>query len=1359
MKDPDIEDLYPLSPMQQGMLFESLYAGDSKVYVEQRSYLLRGYLNVAAFERAWQEVMDRHPVLRTSFVWEDLDEPVQVVHRHVKLPLQLQDWRQFSPIQQEQSLQDYLDENRRCGFDLSEAPLMRFSLLRLADEDYRLIWSYHHSLLDGWSWPLLVNEVLAFYDAYSRKQDLHLTNPRPYRDYIAWLQQQDVSRAEAFWRNKLKGFGAPTPLGVDKALGTLHDAQTRADLEVRLSRPLTAALSSMAKNNQVTLNTLVQGVWALLLSHYSGEQDVVFGTVFSGRSADLSGSESMIGLFINTLPVRVQVPYEDSVQSYLKQLQSQLAEMLLYEHNSLIQIQGWSEVPRGLRLFESILAFDNYPVDISAEKQSGRPEIRNAHFEHEVDTTFGLIVAPGPELLLHLIYDSRRFDVEMADRMMGHFRTLCANIAADPYQRLSALQLLSPAETQQLLYDWNDTGFDFAAPECLHQLFEAQAERSPEATAVVFEAQEVTYRELNGKANQLAHYLRRLGVGLEVRVGLYLERSPELVIAVLAVLKAGGAYVPLDLNAPLARVAQMISEAGIGVVLTQEEVSERLPASWLQVVELDSQWGEISGESDELAQSGVGGDNLAYVIFTSGSTGQPKGVMVQHRSVCNIILSQIRAFNVHRKTRVLQFASLSFDASVPEIFTALCAGAVVCLATADAMMPGSGLTQLLRTMAITNVTFPPSVLTVLPDDDLPALETIISAGESCTPNIVERWAGGRLFINGYGPTEGTVGVAINTSVDKELSRCVGRPFPNVQVYILNKQLRPAPVRVAGEIFIGGIGLARGYLNEPELTAERFIPHPFTKEPNARLYRTGDLGRYLPDGRMEILGRIDHQVKIRGYRVEPGEIEVALKEHPAVRDGVVIAREDMPGDKRLVAYVVTDRKPAESINGEPLYRLPNNVAIAHLNKNETDTIYRQIFENRSYLKHGIRLGADSCVFDVGANIGLFSLFVKLRWPQARVYAFEPVPPLFEKLRTNALLHDLNVKLFACGLSNELKRASVTYYPKMSAMSGVYANREMDERTVRDYPARQDGIATEFADELLKGQFHSETFDCELKRLSDVMNEHEIERIDLLKIDVEKSELDVLEGVDEEDWKKIKQIVVEVHDLNGRVTRVTELLKTHGFSVSVDQEEDLALSGLYNIYAKGPAEGEEFSTEELDEGEGGTLSALGNSTVTVEELRIFLKERLPSYMVPSAFVLLEQLPLMPSGKVNRKALPAPEAVHSEGVVTYVAPRTAIERMVAAMWEEILHVERVGIKDNFFDLGGHSLLATQFISRVRQEFQVDLPLSSLFESPTVADCAYAIAHNDEISEMLAELENLPDAEVKVLLAAEENLTREGH
>jgi amino acid adenylation domain-containing protein/FkbM family methyltransferase len=1367
MSFEQIEDLYPLSPMQQGILFTSLYAAGKGVYLSQRFGTLGGDLNFPAFERAWQQVVSRHTVLRTAFVWEELEEPVQVVQRRVKFSVAQEDWRQLEPEAQEARLAAYLEADRQRGFNLSEAPLMRLSLIRMAEDVYQLVWSYHHLILDGWSWPLLVREVFAFYQAYSRNQDLHLAAPRPYRDYIAWLQRQDMSQAATFWSNKLKGFAAPTPFVVDKTYASQQSPAKGANVEVRLSRSKTAELGAMAKQNQLTMNTLVQGVWALLLSRYSAEDDVVFGTVLSGRPPDLSGSESMTGLFINTLPVRVHVSDREPALAYLKRLQSELAEMRLYEYSSLTQVQGWSEVPRGLPLFESILVFENYPIDVSTEKQEGQLEIRNFHFEHEVNTTLSLIAAPGPELVLRLIYDSRRFDAGTIERMLGHFQNLLSSIAKDPLQSLDSLSLLSPAESRQLLFDWNQTARQFNAPPCLHHLFQAQVQQSPQATALLFQEERLSYRELNQRANQLAHYLRKAGVSAERRVGLYLERSVEMVMSVLGVLKAGGAYVPLDINAPLERVAQMMEDSGIGVVLTQGRLSGRLPGGWVQVIEVDEEKEEIGKESEEEVESEVEGENVAYVIYTSGSTGQPKGVMVQHRSVVNIILSQIRAFNVHPKSRVLQFASLSFDASVPEIFTPLCSGAIVCLATPDDMVPGPPLTRLLHDMGITNITLPPSVLAVLPDEELPAIETIISAGEACTPNIVERWAAGRLFINGYGPTEGTIGTAINTSVDKNLSRCIGRPFPNVQVYILDMYLRPAPIGVAGELHVGGAGVTRGYLNHPHSTAEKFIPHPFTSEPGQRLYKTGDLARWLPDGSLEFLGRLDHQVKIRGYRIELGEIEAVLKEHAAVLDAVVLAREDEPGEKRLVAYISVQGAHEEAISGEQLYRLPNNMEVAHLNKNETDTIYQEIFENQSYLKHGITLRDDSCVFDVGANIGLFTLFVQQRYPQARVYAFEPVPPIFEKLRINALLHGPNVKLFECGLSNEAKSANVTYYPKMSAMSGVYANRSMDEQTVRNYLMNQDGLATEFADELLEGRFNSQSFDCELKKLSDVISEQGIERIDLLKIDVEKSELDVLAGVDEEDWKKIRQIVVEVHDLDGRVARVTELFKRRGYSVAVDREADLAQTDLYNIYAISPPAMLEASARGQNEGAGIIPQAAAKSSVSASELRDFLQQRLPGYMVPSAFVMVDRLPLMSSGKVNRKALPAPEEVRAQDADIYVAPRTPVEELVAAIWQDILGVKRVGIHDNFFELGGHSLLATQFISRVRQEFQVDLRLGVLFESPTVADWASAIAQKQveegeqadskEMSQMFEELENLSDEEVKMLLEAELNSTQE--
>ncbi|HID53198.1 MAG TPA: non-ribosomal peptide synthetase, partial [Anaerolineae bacterium] len=482
----NIEAVYPLSPLQEGLLFHSLYAPDSGVYFEQFSCTLRGALDEDAFRRAWQRVVDRHPILRTSFVWKQLDKTLQVVHRQVAIPLERQDWQTLPPAEQAAKLDAYLQTERQKGFDLAKAPLMRLALRQTAVNEYRFVWNHHHLLLDGWSLPLVFQEVMAFYEAFSQGQDLHLPRPRPYRDYINWLQQQDQTAAENYWRQALQGVISPTPLVVDRpADGTPQPADFAEQL-VRLSPETTATLQNLARQNQFTLSTLVQAAWGLLLHRYSGEADVIFGATVSGRPPELDGVEQMMGLFINTLPVRLTVDGRQPIVEWLQQLQAQLVEMQPYSYSSLAQIQGWSDIPRGAPLFESILVFENYPVDEAIRQRQGSLAIADVQAIEQTNYPLNLISAPEEALPLRLIYDSRRFDADTISRMLGHLTTLLAGIATEPNQPVADLPLLTTAEQRQILVEWNDTAWDIPLERTIHELFEEQADQHPEATAVTF---------------------------------------------------------------------------------------------------------------------------------------------------------------------------------------------------------------------------------------------------------------------------------------------------------------------------------------------------------------------------------------------------------------------------------------------------------------------------------------------------------------------------------------------------------------------------------------------------------------------------------------------------------------------------------------------------------------------------------------------------------------------------------------------------------------------------------------------------------------------------------------------------------
>ncbi|WP_138506146.1 non-ribosomal peptide synthetase, partial [Nostoc sp. PA-18-2419] len=564
-----------------------------------------------------------------------------------------------------------------------------------------------------------------------------------------------------------------------------------------------------------------------------------------------------------------------------------------------------------------------------------------------------------------------------------------------------------------------------------------------------------------------------------------------------------------------------------------------------------------------------------------------------------------------------------------------------------------------------------------------------------------------------------------------------RPIPDLQLYVLDEHLQPVPIGVPGQMYVGGAGVARGYLNRPELTQQRFISNPFGNNLQARLYKTGDKARYLPNGELEYLGRIDNQVKIRGFRIELGEIEAALTQHLAVGETVVIVREDEPDNKRLVAYIVPDQNYAFPISQllhfknkgllskELLYELPNGMVVAYLNKSETEFVYKELWEEQAYLKHGITINEGDCIFDVGANIGLFTLFMGQIYKDISIYAFEPILPVFNLLRINAENYGLNVKLFNIGLSSETKSDTFTYYPQLSVISGRFADADQERETVKSFllnqhniVANETEISSQAIDELLAERLQSQQFTCQLRTISDVISEYGVEKIDLLKIDVEKSEKDVLSGIQQEDWQKIQQIVVEVHNINGRLEEIATLLKKHGYNLTIEQDTLLEDTVLYNIYARRPSINQYLREESSSSLVNDSVKPTWNNiSLLVSELRSFLQKKLPEYMIPSAFVLLESLPLTPNGKVDRRALPKPD-LNSTLLEKYVAPRTPIEEILAQIWAQVLKVEQVGIHNNFFELGGHSLLATQLLSRIRNIFKLELPLHSLFAAATVAE-----------------------------------------
>ncbi|MBV9689028.1 MAG: amino acid adenylation domain-containing protein, partial [Ktedonobacteraceae bacterium] len=928
-----VQDLYPLSGMQAGLLFHSQAAPDSGLYVVQVNLLVEGNLHLSALVGSWQQLVATHPILRTSFIGEEL--LTQVVWQHVPLPLVVMDYNELSPEEQKQHLQAYQQEDQRRGFVEQRAPLLRLTLFQLGPQQLHLLWSFHHAILDAWSITLLLNELFSRYEMLAQDQSLVVPASRSYRDYILWLNQQDQQAAEQFWREELCGFTESTPLPLKQAHASKQRIveSTYGKKTARLSSMLSERLRTVARELQVTANTLMQASWAFVLSRYSGQPEVLFGMVVAGRSPELVGAESIVGLCVNTIPVRVPVSRQAMVGDWLRQIHQRLATIQHYDYYPLVQIQSVSEIAPGLPLFDSIFAFENHPVE---QMQHGHLRVYRFGDEEQTHYPLAAVVLPGEQLELSLTYQEQLIEQETVARMLELWQEVLEVIGQQAEQRLADLPLLAATEREQVLITWNATQQVDPQGVCVQELFEQQAQQQPDAIALVQADAHLTYGELDRRANQLAHYLQRKGVEPEILVGVCLERSLELVVALVAVLKSGGSYVPMEVSLPRERLLYQLRDAQVGLVLTQTHVQEQLVDSRLPIVCLHSEQERFLQEPISRPEQRVQPQHLAYVIYTSGSVGRPKGTMITHASLSNLVSWHIQSFGLAATDRTMQLAGLGFDASVWELWPGLVAGASVTLLDDAARLIPEQLVSWLTEQASTISFVPTPIAEHLLERAWPtrsALRILLTGGDR-----LHRAPEHKLpfqLINNYGPTEATVvatsGPVAVGEVGSERQPDIGRAIASTQLYVLDAHMQPVPIGVQGELYLGGVQLARGYLGQAELTAERFVPHPFSSLAGARLYRTGDLVRYLPDGRLEFVGRSDFQVKVRGYRVELGEIEQALLEHPAVRECIVVAGDDRAGSKQILAYVVLSpaATPLRQILDALRQQLPDYMMPAHL----------------------------------------------------------------------------------------------------------------------------------------------------------------------------------------------------------------------------------------------------------------------------------------------------------------------------------------------------------------------------------------------------------------------------------------------
>ncbi len=920
----------PLSFAQQRLWFLDRL-GSSSAYNLPVGLVLRGSVNVPALEQALQEIVNRHETLRTTFATA-AGIPYQVIHPQMIVNLPMVDLSESTSEAQMAEVNHLIATETTRPFDLSCDPMLRGLLLNLGQSSvslpslkfdgtethYILLLTIHHIAADGWSMAVLMQELTALYSAFSQGLSSPLPDlPIQYADFAVWqhhyLQGDRLTRQLNYWTTQLAD--APQLLQLPTDRPRSPKESFRGDrVSVEINADLTQQLRQLSQAQGTTLYMTLLAAFQMLMYRYSGQTDMVVGSPIANRNRQ--EIESLIGFFVNTLAMRVDLSGVDGkLPSFLEILaQVKQTAQAAYDHQDLPfeQLVGELQLERSTSiqpLFNIVFVLHNRNLNPQLQfhkLQHHWFDINNKTAKYDLllqltETSEGLTGS--------FEYCTDLFEAETIRRMVGHFHTLLTSVAIDPHQPITKLSILPAAEKHQLLVTWNQTQVNYPKDNCIHELFEEQVQETPDAVAVVFENQQLTYDQLNCRANQLAHYLRNLGVKPEDLVGLCVERSPLMIIAILGILKAGGAYIPLDPTYPQDRLNFMLEDGKVSILLTQLILKEKLPHHQAKPIFLDEIEEEITQNSPENLSKVITGSNLAYVIYTSGSTGKPKGVAIEQFGLYNLAKFQQSIFNLSSKSRILQFTSLSFDVSIWEILMALAAGGSLYLGSKYSLLPGINLIERLRTDKITHINLTPSALSVMPLEDLPALETIIVAGEACTADLVQKWGAKRQFFNAYGPTEITVIATVKQCDPTDPIAPIGQPITNTQTYLLDQELQPVPIGVPGELYIGGVGVARGYLNRSQLTQERFIANPFGE---GRLYKTGDLCRYLPDGNLVFLGRIDHQVKIRGFRIELGEIETTLRQHPNVQDVVVVAVSE-ENQKRLIAYLapqLTDSKVTE-----------------------------------------------------------------------------------------------------------------------------------------------------------------------------------------------------------------------------------------------------------------------------------------------------------------------------------------------------------------------------------------------------------------------------------------------------------------
>jgi amino acid adenylation domain-containing protein len=1503
---------FPASFSQQRLWFLEQLAPGGSAYNVPGALRIHGPLDTEVWRRCLTEIVRRHEALRTTF--EEVDgEPMQVVAPDGEPEFAVVDCAHLRGPDGEAGIRELAREEFARPFDLRTSPLLRVRFLRLTADEHVLLLTMHHIIGDLWSTSVAFQELVSLYAAHTTGRDADLPELRiQYADYAVWQRKRLEGDAPAadleYWKKTLAGAPPMLELPTDRPRPAVQTT-VGGSRPFRLSERATAALRELSRREGATPFMAMLAAFQVLLHRYSREEDIVVGVPVAGRGRP--EVERLIGFFVNTLALRTDLSGDPG----FRELVGRVRQVCLgaYAHQELPferlveELHPRRDLSRS-PVFQVSFIFQNIPLPefdgVGLRMEPLEVESSTSRFDLELQ------VFERPDGLSGWFeYNSDLFDAGTIERMSRHLELLVENLVADPERPIGQVAMLTGDEETRLRRGWNDTRRDWPGTVLAHRRFGEQAARAPEAEALRCGQDVLSYGELDRRSSQLAHRLKRLGVGREVMVGICMERSAEMVVAMLAVLKAGGAYVPLDPGFPPERIAFMLRDSALPVLLTQRHVLDRLGDLKAEPVCVDEIRAELDAESGEPLDEPVTPDDLAYVIYTSGSTGLPKGVQIPHGALGNFLLAMKERPGIEPGDALLAVTTLSFDISMLELLLPLVEGARVILAGREVASDGERLAHALETWGATMMQATPSTWRMLLDAGWPGRKglRVLAGGEALPGELAQRLLGKGVDLwNMYGPTETTIWSSV-----AHVGRgpvCIGEPIANTELHVLDAEGQLAPLGVPGELHIGGAGLARGYLDRPELTAERFVPSPF--DPTARLYRTGDLVRRRADGAIEFLGRLDHQVKLRGYRVELGEIESVLARQADVEQTVVTIREDTPGDQRLVAYVVAGDGDGSAVEQEWPEQLDqwrrvwdaayDNAPAPADGTAENDTTgadtagsgarvdptfdirgWNSSYTGKPIPAEEMREWVDRTgdlllgtrprsVLDVGCGTGL--ILFRTAPHVERYWGADISAVALERLRGHtadprrSLGH---VELFECP-ADDLGRlpdqlfdvvvlnSVVQYFSDEryllrvleGALRRVAPGGSLLVGDVRSLPllegfhasvelarARPDLTAAQLRDRVRRGVGDEEElviapafFAALAARVPSVTGVRVLPKRGTFANELTRFRYDVLLTVGEPgepgepgdsptwlDWAEEGLTVPALRDRlltgrpdvlavrgvpNARVRTAAALLRRLDEGTDATAEElrrDLAALSVadaadpeelwlladeagYRIDLDWSGHGPDGALDLVARrlGEDGEPVAPAPRTAApppeprwaswvngadrrrvrrlLPRLRFALGEKLPDYMIPSAFVFLDTLPLTPNGKIDRKALPAPGG-RRELAATYVAPRTPVEEVVAGIWAEALGLDQVGVLDDFFDLGGHSLLSTRIVARIRDAFQVEIPLHRVFAEPTVAGLTRTLLEDsgsrgvvEKTAELLIRLSALSDDQVAQALGGEE-------